>query len=101
MVYKPHLLLLLLLDQKVNITNYTHRDGRERAHSNITYGVGIFILQTARLKNVMPGYKMSTCQLSGCYTKKYIKNHNVCKNYFYHSSVIIISVLLGNFDNTK
>ena len=39
-----------MTDQKVNVTNYTHRDVRERAHSNITYDVGIFILQTARLK---------------------------------------------------
>ena len=66
--------------------------------------MGIFILQTARLKHVMPGYKISTCQLSCCFNKKlYIKNYNVCiKNYFYHSSVIIISlIVLGKFDDTN
>ena len=59
--------------QKVNVTNYTHRNAKERAHSNITYGVGIFILQPARLKNVMSGDTLYTCQLSGCYNKIILK----------------------------
>ena len=54
-----------MTDQKVNATNYIHRDARERDHSNITYGVGIYLFTIARLKNVMSGYKMSTFQLSG------------------------------------
>ena len=72
--------------QKVNVTNYTHRDTRERTHSKITYGVGIY-LYNSKVKNVMSGYKMSTCQLSGCCNKHILKLINVC--------IKTISIILG------
>ena len=64
-----------MTDQGVNVTNYTHRNARERerAHTNITYGVGKYFLQQRGLKNVMSGYKIYTCQLSGCDNKNILK----------------------------
>ena len=52
---------------------------------------------TARLNGMMYGNEMSTCQLSrmkfSCYDKKNIRiNHNLCINYFYDPSEIIISL---------
>ena len=71
-----------MTDKKVNVTNYTYPDARERDHRNITYGVGIY-LYNSEVKNVMSGYKMSTFQLSGCCNKNTFKNHNVCIQIIY------------------
>ena len=51
-------------DQKVNVTNYIHQDARERTHSNITYGVGIFILEITRLKTCLATKCLQSCLTS-------------------------------------
>ena len=39
-----------MTDQKVNITKYTHRDAREGARNNNSYGVVYSFFTTARFK---------------------------------------------------
>ena len=39
-----------MTDKQVNITNYIHRDARERAHSIITYGVSIYMFYNSEVK---------------------------------------------------
>ena len=62
-----------MTDQNVNVTNYTHRDAREREPTVISRMVWVYIFYNSEVKNVMSGYKMSTCQLSGCCIKNIFK----------------------------
>ena len=51
---------------------WTRQRERERAYINITYGVGNLFYNSEFKKNyVWLGYKVSACQLSGCYNKIY------------------------------
>ena len=71
---------------KVNVTNYTHPYARDRAHSNITYGVGIY-LYNSEVKNIL--------KIIMCAYKLFISFQ--CNNYLFFYWVILI-ILNKTFD---